>query len=95
MRTWQESHQFPDATDKVGSKTFEMDGKLSSISQSLAVRYISPVRLLCNKSQECQTMVVAGKPETVFAFDQAHLTDAGSKYLVGKMKGEIVSDAAP
>ena len=94
VRTWLETHQFPDAADNLNvSNTFKMDERMSEISQGLAVRYVSPVRLLCDGSHRCLTMVSAGAPETVFAFDSAHLTDTASGYLVGKMKDDIVSGA--
>ncbi len=95
VRTWLETHQFPDAADNLRvSGTFKMDERMSEISQGLAVRYVSPVRLLCDGSHRCLTMVSAGVPETVFAFDNAHLTNFGSEYLVSKMKNELVPDSA-
>ena len=65
-----------------------MDEQLRDICNGLGIRYISPVKLLCTGTAECLTMA-AGTPESVMNFDVTHLTDAGSVYLVGKMKDEI------
>ncbi len=60
----------------------ELDAELSDLSGDLKVNYISPVKILCNMDG-CITML-GETGDTLTAFDAAHLTEMGSRYLVSQ-----------
>ena len=70
---------------KADEKHFiKIDNELRELSKKWNVSYISPSSLLCNQDG-CQTMV-NHLPENVLSFDEAHLTESGSNYVVSLFK---------
>ena len=72
---------------KADEKHFiKIDNELRELSKKWNVSYISPSSLLCNQDG-CQTMV-NHLPENVLSFDEAHLTESGSNYVVSLFKDD-------
>ncbi|MGN0917629.1 MAG: acyltransferase family protein [Oxalobacter sp.] len=88
IRYWIINDSYVNRLGKLDKKLYVgLDEELKKISKDIGVRYISLHKLLCNKDG-CEVMVNA-KPENVLAFDEAHLTEAGSLYLVERLKNEL------
>jgi len=91
IRHWLDKKVFPVRSKKFDvHATLELDSEMAWMAKDNHVRYFSPAQMLCNKDG-CLTMVDE-KPENVITFDEDHLTEAGSEYIVGKMKEAIVSN---
>lgn len=61
---------------------YSLDLKMKDYAQSLSVDYISIFSILCN-DDGC--LIKLGKtPDNIVNFDNGHLTEAGSKYVVSK-----------
>jgi hypothetical protein len=53
---------------------------MESFAGRLGIAYVSPYKILCN-SEGCMTML-GDSPDTVVAWDDSHLTNAGSHFVV-------------
>ena len=62
--------------------SMQLDPVLSDFSRRLGINYLSPAKILCNEAG-CLTML-GERADTLTAWDYAHLTDAGSRYLVSR-----------
>jgi peptidoglycan/LPS O-acetylase OafA/YrhL len=58
----------------------ELDASMKALARRLNIAYVSPYGILCNQ-EGCLTMT-GESPETVVAWDNSHLTRAGSDYVV-------------
>jgi len=65
----------------------EMDEQMRAFSQAAGVEYISAWRVLCD-ADGCLTRV-GPAAEDVVTTDIVHLSDAGSKFLVRHIQGQI------
>ena len=63
------------------------DEKMRAFSQANGVEYVSAWRVLCD-SEGCLTRV-GPAAEDVVTTDIVHLSDAGSKFLIGKIEGSL------
>jgi len=63
-------------------ETFLLDEKMAAISRDLGLRYLSPVKVFCDKGT-CVTKV-SELPEAVTSWDGAHLSIEASKFLIKK-----------
>lgn len=61
---------------------FQLEPLMSDYSKQLGVNYISPTKILCNEFG-CITRLGETK-DTLTAFDEEHLTEMGSRFLVSK-----------
>lgn len=85
-RFWLEKHYFPNRLRKVEKNYFDSDMELNKLSGEWGINYISLSKMLCNKDG-CMAMV-DNSPEKILSFDEHHLTNYGSEYVVGKIKNE-------
>jgi hypothetical protein len=58
----------------------ELDGSMESFAENRGIKYLSPYKILCN-SEGCITML-GDSSDTVAAWDDSHLTNAGSDFVV-------------
>lgn len=58
---------------------FDIDLKMKNLSSKLNLKYFSPISVFCNK-KGCLTNV----DNSIVAWDEAHLTEKGSIYLISK-----------
>jgi peptidoglycan/LPS O-acetylase OafA/YrhL len=65
----------------------DFDDSLAKAAAESGIVFVSPTHVLCN-SDGCLTMV-GGDPKQLTAWDSAHLTDAGSSYLVEHIASKI------
>ena len=80
---------FPSKINKLDKeKTYIYDNKIGNLSHENNIAYVSPVKLLCD-DKECQTMGEEGDIDSILYFDESHLTNYGSEYLVRNMKGQL------
>ena len=61
---------------------FQLEPLMSDFAKQLGVNYISPTKILCNEFG-CITRLGETK-DTLTAFDEEHLTDMGSRFLVSQ-----------
>jgi hypothetical protein len=61
---------------------FQLEPLMSDFSKQLGVNYISPTKILCNEFG-CITRL-GETSDTLIAFDEEHLTEMGSRFLVSK-----------
>jgi len=67
----------------------QLDPNMAAIAQRQTVRYLSPRQYLCKESSCLAVFVDSNAPDPIApyaytAFDLAHLTGAGSRYLVAQ-----------
>jgi len=62
----------------------ELDSVLSDFSIRIKVNYVSPTKILCNDDGCITRLGETG--DTLTAFDAAHLTETGSRYLVSQFQ---------
>ncbi len=87
-RYWIKNNKFPNRLNKLHKeRTYITDKQVKDFCSKNGIAYLSPVQLLCNE-HGCET-TSDGRAESVLYFDAGHLTDAGSEYLIGKMKNEL------
>lgn len=88
-RFWIKKGKFPARLKRLDEKRedYKLDKYLSSYSKELGVQYISLMEVLCNKDG-CLTMT-DNNPDNILYFDQGHLTNSGSEYVVDKIKNEF------
>lgn len=88
-RFWIEKKIIPNRLKWLDKKRddYGIDKYLSRYSEKLGVHYISLVKFLCN-DEGCETME-NNHPDTVLYFDQGHLTNIGSEYIVSKVKNDL------
>jgi hypothetical protein len=73
---------------RFGLTTFnDFDDSLAKAAAESGIVFVSPIHVLCN-SDGCLTMV-GGDPKQLTSWDSAHLTDAGSSYLVEHIASKI------
>jgi peptidoglycan/LPS O-acetylase OafA/YrhL len=65
----------------------EMDEQMRAFSQAAGVEYISAWRVLCD-AEGCLTRV-GSAAEDVVTTDIVHLSDAGSKFLIQQIRGQL------
>ena len=74
---------------KLDESISEIDEKAKNVSAALGIDYISAYNVLCN-SDGCLTRVGDGDGEIV-AYDNNHLTPAGSIFLMGSIVKKIIT----
>jgi len=75
-------HRFPERVNFGRQTEFPLDARLRSLAERESARYISPIDLLCNEVG-CVARLSASA-DSLTAFDRAHLTTAGSEFLVAR-----------
>lgn len=68
-------------------KTFEIEQAVRAVAEKLGMAYLSPVETFCNERQ-CLTKV-GDAPDSITAWDYAHLTHVSSIYLIEKSLQKI------
>ncbi len=62
----------------------QLEPDLRSFALKYKIKYLSPKDILCDPNG-CMTML-SNSPDSIIAWDYAHLTSAGSRYLVSKFR---------
>lgn len=86
IRIYQKNTVLPDRIRANEEKFVVVDKTLSELSEAWKVHYISPVKLLCNEVG-CKTRA-GDESDSVLSFDQGHLTEAGSDFLVSQFRND-------
>lgn len=81
------NNKYPEHIKEVEPFSKATDEKMAALAKEMDIPYYSTYRLLCSE-KGCIGMA-ENNPEKVLAFDEAHLTEAGSVYLVGRLKNEL------
>ncbi len=66
--------------DETFGKISELDRDMAALSARMGIGYVSLVHLLCENNQ-CRTTVPDGESDALIAWDSAHLTLPGSKWI--------------
>jgi len=64
-------------------RLWRVDSELKELAAKAGAEYASPLALVCDQ-QEC-LVALGGTAAGMLAFDQTHLTEAGSKYVVERL----------
>lgn len=59
---------------------FKIDKKLKEITDKSSVKYISPIKILCDEDYKCLTKI-DGSSESILTWDENHLTEKASIYI--------------
>lgn len=88
LTAWRDGGQAPQRLlQGLVAHAVDIDTRLRGLVEATGARYFSPLRALCD-SDGCLTQVSGGAGSRVLAFDQTHLTVAGSKRLVKALMSE-------
>ena len=88
LRKYRETGLMPSVIKSDEDRFLNIDKEMSQIAGKLKVHYISPYSLLCTE-QGCRVRADDSFDSVIGADRIGHLTNAGSEYLVGKMKAEL------
>lgn len=82
LTAWRDDGQAPQRLlQGLVAHAVDIDARLRGIAEGAGARYFSPLRALCD-SGGCLTLVPGAAGARVLAFDETHLTVAGSERLV-------------
>jgi SGNH domain (fused to AT3 domains) len=85
LRAWGDSGELPEFSDEVlDEKTLRLDRTIERAAVAAKARYVSPIRTLC-EARGCTLSVLEGVQRQAIAFDESHLTVAGSSWLIGRL----------
>lgn len=77
------SSEFPERMTNTNESVQKLDATLAIMAKSLLIDYIPSYATFCN-SDGCLVTVSSSINREFTAFDEAHLTTAGAKYLIAK-----------
>jgi peptidoglycan/LPS O-acetylase OafA/YrhL len=83
LEAWGSAGELPEFGDDVlDEKTLSLDRTIEQAARAAGARHVSPIRALC-EARGCTLSVPVGTQRQAIAFDEAHLTAAGSRWLIG------------
>lgn len=75
------------------SKSYQAEAALQAHLKTFNIEYVSILNILCNESRECLTRT-GPTVASLTAWDEAHLTDAGSNYVGTKLLADYFPSQA-
>ncbi len=69
--------------DKNHKKNFELDKQFNNFSKKNKLKYISPMKILCQKDYKCLTRV-DNQPDSITSWDENHFTKKASIFIFSK-----------
>ena len=86
IRHWeQKGHEFPKELSYQKLEV-KVEKKLLVLTKSMEVPFFSLIDSICTE-KKCQTMA-DNRPESIIAFDDQHLSNAGAVHLIGILKAK-------
>ena len=94
LREWRASNRILEFAEPVlDPRTVALERFLEQAASAAGARYVSPRRTLCD-ARGCALSTPVGDVRHATAFDQTHLTAAGSRLLIGRLEPPLEPPAA-